>query len=332
MKVVTRAIALLLLAGLASAQTYKQVAKFELGGEGGWDYITYDSATNRLYIGHSSLIEVVDAQTGQKVGTIPATGAHGVAVVADKGLGFSTNGRAGTVTVFDLKTLATKQDIKAGENPDAIMYDTYSKKVIVMNGRSKDVMVIDPDSLKVTATIPLGGKLEAAASDPGHIYVNVEDTGEIGVIDSKTWQVTGKWKIEGCEEPSGLGIDEKAHRLFPVCGNKQMAVVNSQTGKVEQLLPTGAGTDGGGFDTGLKCAFASNGGDGTLTVVREGKDKKWEVLEQAPTQRGARTMAVDSKSHRVFLPTAEFGPPAEGQRRPSIKPGSFMVLVYAPSK
>ncbi len=335
MRVATRLIAMLLLACLAAAQTpslYKQVAKWEIGGEGGWDYITYDAATNRVYVGHSSVIDVIDASNGSKVGTVPATGAHGAAIVADKGLGFSTNGRAGTVTVFDLKTLAPKQDIKAGENPDAIMYDTYSKKVIVMNGRSKDVMVIDPDSLKVIATIPLGGKLEAAASDAGHIYVNVEDTGEIGVIDSKTWQATGKWKIEGCEEPSGLSIDEKSHHLFPVCGNKQMAVVNSQTGKVEQLVPTGAGTDGGGFDTGLKYAFASNGGDGTLTVVHQGKDGKWAVLENTPTARGARTMAVDSKSHRVFLPTAEFGPPVEGQRRPPIKPGSFMVLVYAPSK
>ncbi len=335
MKVVVRAIAFLMLAGVAVAQTpslYKQVAKWEVGGEGGWDYVTVDPAANRVYVGHSNVITVVDTQTGKQVGTVPAQGAHGVAVVTDKGLGFSTNGRAGTVTAFDLKTLEVKQDIKAGENPDAIMYDPYSKKVIVMNGRSKDVMVIDPSELKVVATIPLGGKLEAAASDPGHVYVNVEDAGEIGVIDSKTWQATAKWKLEGCEEPSGLSIDEKTHHLFPVCGNKQMAVVNARTGKVEQLLPTGGGTDGGGFDTGLRYAFASNGADATLTVVHQGKDGKWEVLEQAPTQRGARTMAVDSKSHKVYTATAEFGPPAEGQRRPSIKPGSFMILVYAPSK
>lgn len=336
MKVVSRVIALLFLTSLAVGQTaptlYKQVAKWGIGGEGGWDYVTYDASTDRVYIGHSSLIEVIDGQTGKKVGTVPAQGAHGVAVVPDKGLGFSTNGRAGTVTVFDLKTLTPKQDIKAGENPDAIMYDPYSKQVLVMNGRSKDVTVIDPTALKVVATIPLGGKLEAATSDPSHVYVNVEDTGEIGVIDSKTWQATGKWKLEGCEEPSGLAIDEKSHHLFAVCGNKQMAVVNSQSGKVEELLPTGAGTDGAGFDAGLRYAFASNGGDGTLTVVHQGKDGKWGVLEQTPTQRGARTMAVDSKSHKVYTATAEFGPPAEGQRRPSIKPGSFMVLVYAPVK
>lgn len=336
MKLVTRAILLLMIAASALAQSsanqYKEVARWTIGGEGGWDYITFDAATNRLYIGHSSLIEVVDASNGQKVGTVPAQGAHGAAIVADKGLGFSTNGRAGTVTVFDLKSLEVKQEIKAGENPDAIMYDAYSKMVIVMNGRSKDVMVIDPSQMKVVHTIPLGGKLEAAASDSGHIYVNVEDTGEIGVIDSKTWQSTAKWKIEGCEEPSGLGIDEKAHLLFPVCGNKQMAVVDSKSGKVLQLIPTGAGTDGGGYDPGSKYAFASNGADATLTVVHQGKDGKWAVLENTPTQRGARTMAVDPKSHRVFLPTAEFGPPAEGQRRPSVKPGSFMVLVYAPGK
>ncbi len=336
MKVVTRALMFLLVAAAAFAQSspnlYKEVARWTIGGEGGWDYVTYDGSTNRVYIGHGSEILIVDAANGQKVGTVPAQGAHGVAVVADKGLGFSTNGRAGTVTVFDLKTLAPKQDIKAGENPDAIMYDPYSKMVIVMNGRSKDVSVIDPSQLKVVQTIPLGGKLEAAASDPGHIYVNVEDTGEIGVIDSKTWKATERWKLEGCEEPSGLGIDEKEHLLFPVCGNKQMAIVDAKTGKVEQLVPTGAGTDGGGYDSALKYAFASNGGDATLTVVHKGKDGKWAVLENAPTQRGARTMAVDSKSHKVYTVTAEFGPPAEGQRRPSVKPGTFMVLVYAPSK
>src|SRR3954452_2642264 len=174
---------ILLLAGLAVAQSspqlYKQTAKFEVGGEGGWDYITYDPSSNRLFIGHNSEIAVVDVATGKKVGSVPANGAHGVAIVPEKGLGFSTNGRAGTVTVFDTKSLQPKQDIKAGENPDAIIYDGYSKKVLVMNGRSKDLMVIDPDTMKVVATVPLGGKLEFAAVDRSHVYVNVEDTGEI---------------------------------------------------------------------------------------------------------------------------------------------------------
>jgi YVTN family beta-propeller protein len=329
-------VVLSLLIGVGWAQPapslYKQVAKFEVGGDGGWDYITYDASSNRLFVGHNMEITVVDAATGKKTGSIPANGAHGAAVIPEKNLGFSTNGRAGTVTVFDLKTLQPKQEIKAGENPDAITYDRYSKKVIVMNGRSKDVMVIDPDALKVVAIVPLGGKLEAATSDSTHIYVNVEDTGEIASVDSKTWKADHRWKLTGCEEPSGMGIDEKKHLLFSVCGNKKMVVVDATSGQILGTLDTGAGTDGGGFDPGLGYAFASNGGDGTLTVVKAGNDGKYVVAENVPTQRGARTMAVDPTSHRVFLPTAEFGPPAEGQSRPSIKPGSFVTLVYAPTK
>ncbi len=323
----------LLLAAIAAAQNastlYKQTAKFSVGGEGGWDYVTFDASSNRLFIGHNMEIAVVDVATGKKVGSIPADGAHGVAVIPEKNLGFSTNGRAGTVTVFDLKTLQRKQDIKAGENPDAIIYDHYSKKIIVMNGRSKELMAIDPDSLKVVATVPLGGKLEFAAADPTHIYVNVEDTGEIASVDSKTWKADTRWKLEGCEEPSGLAIDEKDGRLFSVCGNKKMMVLDTKNGHIVATLDTGAGTDGAAFDPGLGYAFASNGADGTLTVVAS-KNGKYEVVAQVPTQRGARTIAVDPKSHKVFLPTAEFGPPAEGQRRPSIKPDTFMVLVYSP--
>lgn len=315
----------------SGSSLYKQVAKFQVGGEGGWDYITYDPDGDRVFVGHSNEITVVDANTGKKTGSVPASGAHGVALVPDKNLGFSTNGRAGTVTVFDLKTLQVKQDITAGQNPDAIIYDPYSKQVIVMAGRSKEVIVIDPDSLKVAATIPLGGKLEAATTDPGHVYVNVEDTGEIASIDSKTWKEDHRWKLAGCEEPSGMGIDEKQHRLFSVCGNKKMVVVDATNGQILATLDTGAGTDGGGFDPGLGYAFASNGRDATLTVVKE-ENGKYVVAGNVPTQAGARTMAVDPKSHRVFLPTAELGPPAAGQRWPSVKPGTFSILVYAPSK
>jgi YVTN family beta-propeller protein len=327
------ALVVLLLAGIALAQAplYKQVNKFAIGGDGGWDYITFDQASNRLFIGHNSQILVVDAATGKKVGEVPATGAHGAAVVPDKGLGFSSNGKAGTVTVFDLKTFLSKGDIKVGENPDAIIYDPYSKKVLVMNGRSKDLMAIDPDTLKVVATVPLGGKLEFAAVDPSHVYVNSEDTAEIVVVDSKTWKATQRWKLDGCEEPSGLAIDEKAGHLFSVCGNKKMVVVDAKSGKLIATLPTGDRTDGAAFDSSSKLAFASNG-EGTMTVVRQGKGGKYEVAENVPTQLGARTVAVDPKTHRVFLPTAEFGPPAEGQKRPSVKPGTFMVLVYAPVK
>lgn len=319
---------LALTAGVSAASpSYKQVAKFTVGGEGGWDYITFDADGQRLFIAHNKTIEVVDATSGKSLGQVPADGAHGVAVVTAKNEGFSTNGRAGTVTVFDLKTYKPLQDIKVGENPDAIIYDPYSKRVIVMNGRSKDVSVIDPDTLKVTNTVPLGGKLEFAAADAGHVYVNVEDTAEIADLDSKTWTPLHRWKLTGCEEPSGLALDTKSKHLFAVCGNKQMVVVDAKTGQLLQTITTGDGTDGAAYDPGLNLAFASNG-EGTLTVVSQGKDGKYQVAENVPTQRGARTVAVDLKTHRIFLPTAEFGVPAEGQRRPPVKPGTFMVLVY----
>jgi DNA-binding beta-propeller fold protein YncE len=328
--------AVLLFATAVMAQSapslYKLVGRFEIGGGGGWDYITYDAASDRLFVGHNMEIAVVDVATGKKTGSVPANGAHGVALVPDKNLGFSSNGRAGTVTVFDLKTLQPKLEIKAGENPDAIIYDHYSKKVVVMNGRSKDLMVIDPDSLKVVVTVPLGGKLEFAAADASHVYVNVEDTSEIASVDSKTWKADQRWKLPGCEEPSGLAIDEKSHHLFSVCGNKKMVIVDTKDGRIVSSLDTGSGTDGAGFDPELGYAFASNGGDGTVTVLRADKDGKYTVVENMPTQRGARTIALDPKSHRLFLPTAEFGPPAEGERRPSIKPGSFVILEYSPTK
>jgi len=308
---------------------YQQTAKWTLGGEGGWDYLLFDPVGHRLFIAHNSEVLVVDASDGKKLGSIPTDGAHGTALVQDKGLGFCTNGRAGTVTVFDLKTLAKKTDIKVGENPDAIIYDPHSKHVIVMNGRSHNLMAIDPSALKVVGDVPLGGKLEFAASDPTHIYVNV-DKGEIGVVDSKTWKQVNTWKLNDCEEPSGLAIDEKAGHLFSVCGNEKMIILDTKTGKEIANIPTGDGTDAAAFDPGLKYAYASNG-EGTLTVVGE-KNGKYAVVENIQTARGARTMALDPKTHTVYLATAEFGPPAEGQRRPSIKPGTFMVLVYSYKK
>jgi YVTN family beta-propeller protein len=319
------------LAAQTSKPLYQQSAKWTIGGDGGWDYLTLDPDGNRLFVAHSTTIAVIDLSTGKQIGEIPATSAHGVALVPDRHLGFSSNGRAGTVTVFDSQTLKPQSDIKVGENPDAIIYDPYSKHVIVMNGRSKDLMAIDPSTLKVDATIPLGGRLEFAAVDAGHIYVNVEDTGEIASVDTKSWKADQRWKLNGCEEPSGLAIDAKLGRLFSVCGNKQMVVVDTKTGHQIATLPTGGGTDGAAFDPGLKSAFASNG-EGTLTVVREAKDGKYEVAGNVETARGARTIALDPKSHNIYLATAEFGPPAEGQRRPSIKPGTFTILVYSPTK
>jgi hypothetical protein len=328
-------VALLMFAGVSmafsQAPLYRQTAKFEIGGDGGWDYITHDSSSNRLFVGHSTEITVVDVATGKKVGSVPATGAHGAVLVPEKNLGFSTNGRAGTVTVFDAKTFQPKQDIKAGDGPDAIIYDEHSKKIVEVNGRSKDMVVIDPESLKILTTIPLGGAPEAMVSDASHVYVNVEDTSEIASVDSKNWKVDHRWKLTGCEGPSGLAIDEKSHHLFSVCENKKMVVVDVNTGNVVATVDTGAGTDGAAFDSELGNAFASNGADGTMTIVRA-KDGKYETAGQIPTQRGARTIAVDSKSHKVFLPVAEYLPAVPGQQRRPVKPGTFAILVFEPVK
>jgi YVTN family beta-propeller protein len=335
MKLVTLLATVVLTVSLCPAQAaaphYQQVAKFAPAGDGFWDLLTFDPATQRLFIAHADIITVIDTASGKMAGTVPATGAHGIAVIPDKHLGFSTNGRSGTVTVFDTQTLKPQTDIKAGDNPDAIIYDEHSNKVIVGNGRSKDLTIIDPASLKVVATVPLNAKPELAAADAAHVYVNLEDTSEIAVVDSKTWKLAQRWKLEGCEEPTGLAIDEGAHRLFAACGNKQMAVIDSATGKIVATVPTGGGTDGAAYDPDAKLAFAPNGGDGTLTIIHRASDGRYQG-ESVTTQRGARTIAVDPKSHRVFLPTAELGPPAEGQRRPTIKPGSFVVLVYGPAK
>ncbi len=313
----------------ANKPLYEQTAKWTIGGEGGWDYLTLTPDGSRLFVAHTNKIEVVDTSSGKVVGEIPAEGAHGVAIVPEKNLGFSSNGRAGTITVFHLDTLKPETEIKVGENPDAIIYDTHSKHVIVMNGRSKDLMAIDPSTLKVVATVPLGGKLEFAEADAGHVYVNVEDLGEIAAVNSKTWKEDQKWKLNGCEEPSGLALDEKRNVLFSVCGNKVMVVVSTKDGKQLASLPTGSGTDGAKFDPELKRAFASNG-EGTMTVVQEEGSGKYEVLGNVSTARGARTMAVDPKTHKIYLATAELEPPAEGQRRPTIKAGTFSVLVYSP--
>ena len=323
------ALAPLALKAQSDQHLYIQSAKYVLGGEGGWDYLTYDPAGDRLFITRGSHVMVVEAANGKVVGDIPATGAHGVALVPDQNKGFISNGRAGTITAFDLKTLKPIGDVKAGENPDAIIYDPHSKKVIVMNGRSKDVSVVDPVTMKVTNTIPAGGKLEFAAADPGHVYVNVEDTNELIVVDSNSWAITKRIALKPCESPSGLAIDTKANKLFPGCDD-MIAIVDPASSKVE-TLKAGAGIDAMGFDPELGYAVSSNGQSATLTVVaNQGGDYK--VIDTVPTQKGARTMAMDTENHRVFVVTSEFEPHKEGERRPAMKPGTFTLLVYEATK
>ena len=270
---------------------------------------------------------------GKIMGDIPDTaGVHGVALAPDLGRGFTSNGRAGTVTIFDLKTLVTIGQVSAGQNPDAIVYDPASKRVFAMNGRSHDATAIDAASGKVAGTVPLGGKPEfAVADDRGRVYVNLEDKSQLLALDSRKLQVVARWPLAPCEEPTGLTIDVEHRRLFAGCLNKLMAVVDAESGKIVATLPIGSGVDATGFDAGPQYAYASNG-DGTLTVIHEDAPDKFTVVDNISTQRGARTMALDPATHQIYLVTADFGPPppatpSQPRPRPPILPDTLVVLV-----
>ncbi len=319
---------------LAAAGTgYHVVTTYKLGGEGGWDYLTTDSDARRIYISRGTHVMVVDADSGKIAGDIADTpGVHGIALAPELGKGFTSNGREGTVSIFDMKSLATSSKVKVGDNPDAILYDPATKRVFTFNGRSQDSTAIDAASGKVLGTIKLDGKPEFAASDAkGEIFVNIEDKSELVAIDPNKLEVKAKWPLAPCTEPSGLSIDRKNRRLFVGCDNKMMAVVDADSGKVLATPAIGEGVDATAFDAGTGLAFASCGGDGVLTVVKEESPGKF-TAENVPTQKGARTMALDSKTHNVFVVTAQFGPrpaaTADNPRpRPPMLPDSFVVLV-----
>jgi DNA-binding beta-propeller fold protein YncE len=320
-------------ASAAAPAGYHLLNKYKLGGEGGWDYLLVDSAARRVYISRSTHVMVVDADTGALVGDIPDTpGVHGIALVPDLNKGYTSNGRGGSATVFDMKTLKTIGTVKVGQNPDAITYDAESKRVFTFNGASHDATAIDVKTDTVAGTIPLGGKPETGVPDErGHVFVNVEDKGEIVDIDTRKLTANAHWSLAPCEEPTGLAMDRKHRRLIVGCSNKLMAVVNADTGKVVTTLPVGRGVDASAFDPATDLAFTSNG-EGTLSVVHEDAPDKFTLVETVQTQAGARTMSLDPKTHRVYLVSAEFGaaPPATPERprpRPSVVPGSFTLIV-----
>ncbi len=328
--------AALLLAAAAVAAAgpgYHIMATHNLGGDGGWDYLTVDARARRLYISRATHVMVVDADSGKNVGDIADTpGVHGIAMAPELDRGFVSNGREGTVSIFDPKTLATSRKVKVGDNPDAILYDSATKRVFTFNGKSQDATALDADKGTVLGTIKLGGKPEFAASDgQGEIFVNIEDKSELLAIDPNRLEVKTRWPLAPCTEPSGLALDRKHRRLFVGCDNKMMAVVNADNGKVIATLPIGEGVDATGFDDETNLAFASCG-EGVLTVVREESPDKFSVAENVPTQQGARTMALDSKTHKVWLVTAKFGPPPAAtpdnpHPRRSIVPDTFVALV-----
>jgi DNA-binding beta-propeller fold protein YncE len=312
---------------------YHVVNTYKLGGEGGWDYLTLDANARRLYISRATHVMVVDPDSGKVVGDVADTpGVHGIALATDLDRGFTSNGRENTVSIFDLKTLATSSKVKVGQNPDAIIFDPATKRVFTFNGKSNDSTVLDAEKGTVLGTIKLDGKPEFAASDgKGAIFVNIEDKSEIEAIDANKMEVKAKWPLAPCTEPSGLALDRKNRRLFSGCDNKMMAIVNADSGKVVATLPIGEGVDATAFDDETGIAFASCG-EGVLTVVHEESPDKFILAENVPTQQGARTMALDTKTHNVFVVSAKFGPPpaptADNPRpRRSIVPDSFVVLV-----
>jgi len=321
------------LGGAPGPSGYHLKKKIKLGGEGGWDYLAFDQVNRRLFISRGTRVMVLDVDSEKVVGEIPDTpGVHGIALAPDLGRGFVSNGRGNNVTIFDLKSLATLGHVAAGQNPDSIVYSTATKRVFAMNGRSGDVTAMDAATGVVVGTVAVGGKLEFAATDQGHVYVNVEDKSEIAAIDLEL-NVAARWPLAPCEEPSGLAIDREHHRLFAGCGNKMMAVVDTDTGKVIATPPIGEGVDANAYDPETGFAFASCG-DGTLTVVHEDSPTQFTVVESVPTQRGARTMALDPKTHEVYLVTADFGPRPEPTKdnprpRPPMLPDTFVVLVFA---
>jgi DNA-binding beta-propeller fold protein YncE len=313
---------------LAAATGYHITGEITIGGDGGWDYLSVDSAARRLYVSHQSHVVVVDIDANKVVGDIPDTpGVHGIAIASDLGKGFISNGRGNNVTVFDLKTLKVLgEKVATGENPDSIRYDAVSKRVFTFNGRSKNSTAIDAAKNTVVATIPLPGKPEFSVADgKGHVFVNLEDTNELVDIDAAKATVVKKYALTGCDGPSGLAIDTKSRRLFSVCSNRVMVISDPDAGKIVATAAIGAGSDGVAFDAGTGYAMSSNG-DGTLTIVAQANGK-WDVLENIATERGARTIAVDEKTHKVYLPTAKQGPtPAGGGRSPYL-PNSFKVLI-----
>ncbi len=310
------------------------IKKTVVGGEGGWDYVAVASDARQLYLTHGNQVEVLNADTHEKIGVIADTkGVHGVAVVPKTGRGFTTNGRTNTVSVFDTKTFKTLAELPTGKKPDAVFYDAFSERVFVFNNAGSSATVIDAKTSTVIDSIALDGAPEAGISDgKGTIFVNLEDKNVVVAFDAKTLKVKNRWSLDSGEEPTGLALDIKNHRLFSVCHNKLMVILDSETGKVIAKMPIGERVDGVVFDAQNQIAISSNG-DGTLTVVKENSPSDFKVAQTVKTEVGARTIALDSKTHHVFVITAQFGEkpaptPENKNPRAPVLPNSFMVLEY----
>lgn len=311
---------------------YHAGKEIPIGGEGGWDYLTVDAPAHRLYVSHATHVVVVDTQANKIVGDIPDTpGVHGLAIAADLGRGFITNGRENKASIVDLKTLKLIQKVDTGENPDAVLYEPARHEVYTMNGRGKSATVIDAQNGKVVATIPLEGKPESAQADSkaGKVYVNIEDMNAVQVIDTATHKVGATWPAAPCEAATGMAFDAATHRLFLGCDNKLLVMVDSTTGEVVYSVPIGGGVDSTWFDPATKLAFTSNGGAGTVTVAHEDSPSVLKVIQTLKTALGARTMALDPATHTIYLGATDYEPqPAGSKARPKAVVGTFRVLTY----
>lgn len=313
-------------------QGYHLTKSVPIAGEGGWDLVSVDSAARRVYVAHSTKVDVLDADNGEMIGTIgPIDGAHGVTVAPGTGHGFATNGKMDKVTVFNLKTLAVTGEIQTGKKPDAIIYDPATKHVFTFNNGGGSITVIDAAQARKIGTIPVGGAPEFAVADgQGHIFVNLEDTSELLAIDSKHQKVMKRWALAPCEGPTGLAMDSHNQRLLAGCGNKLLAVVNAKSGHVITTMPIGDHVDAVAFDPATR-EIISSAADGTLTVIAQDDADHYHVVQTVTTPLRSKTFALDEKTHRLFVPSATFGPapvpsPDNPKGRPPVLPGTFKVL------
>ena len=319
-----------------AADSYKFLTEIPIGGEGGWDILTVDSAARRLYLSHAIKIVVVDLDKNAVAGEITDTpGVHGFIPVPEAGRGFSTNGKENKSSVVDLATLKTISKMDTGDGPDAFAYDAKRGEVYIFNHKGNSATVIDAKSAKVVATVQLGGAPEFGVSDDaaGKVYVNLEDKSEVAVIDAAKHEMVSHWPLAPGTEPTGIALDAAHHRLFSTCHNKMMEMVDTTNGKIVASVPIGAGVDGCAFDDATQLAFASCG-EGTTTIAKEEGDKLTTV-QTLKTERSARTMAVDPKTHRIYLPSAQFEPaatpsPGASPTRPKMIPNTMKLLVYGP--
>jgi YVTN family beta-propeller protein len=323
----------------AAGDVYKFLTEIPIGGEGGWDILTVDSAAHRLYVSHSTKVVVVDLEKNAVAGEIVDTpGVHGLIPVPELQRGFTTNGKEDKTSVVDLTTLKTNSKIETGKNPDAFAYDAKRGEVYIFNHSGSSATVIDAKNAKTVATIELGGEPEFGVSDDaaGRVYVNLEDKSEVAVIDAAKHEVVARWPLAPGTEPTGIALDAAHHRLFATCHNKMMEMVDTTSGKVVASVPIGAGVDGCAFDDATQLAFASCG-EGTTTIAKEEGPDKLTTVQTLKTERSARTIAIDPTTHRIYLPSAQFEPapspsPGASPMRPKMVPNTMKLLVYGPEE